>query len=139
MPRFAHDEIYKRIVPVSFDWARRASARYIRRRKVKAIRGEDFYRVIRLCGQSDQLRLIASCEVVRSPHPLYLRALAFERSRNYNLLESELRENSDPLSFKTVLQAGRFVENREKRACVSREAFQSRIFEDKLRQSSDGQ
>ena len=83
MPRFAHDEIYKRIVPNSFNWARRASARYIRRRKVKAIRGKDFYSIIKFCGQGEQLRSIASCEVLRSPLPLYLRAMAFERSRNY--------------------------------------------------------
>lgn len=139
MPRFVHDEIYKRIVPASFNWARRAFARYVRRRKVKAIRGENFDSVVRLCGQGEQLRLIASHEVVRSSHPLYLCSLAFERSRNYHILESELRQNSSPDSFKTVLQAGRLVQNRENRACVSREAFQSRIYEDKLRQSSDGQ
>ena len=139
MPRFAHDQIFKRIVSVSFDWARRASARYVRRRKVKAIRGKNFFSVVRLCGQSEQLRFIASREVVLSPHPLYLRALAFERSRNYNVLESELRQNSISDSFKTVLQAGRVVENRENRACLGREAFQSRIYEGQLRQSSDGQ
>lgn len=139
MPRFAHDEIYKRIVPSSFNWSRRASARLVRRRKVKAIRGKDFYSIVKFCGQGEQLRIIASREVVRSPYPLYLRAMAFERSRNYDVLESELRQNSSPDSFKTVLQAGRFVENREVRACLSREAFQSRIYQDKLRQSSDGQ
>lgn len=139
MPRFAHDEIYKRIIPSSFNWARRASAKYVRRRKIKAIRGENFFSIVKFCGQSEQLRLIASREVARSPLPLYLRALAFERCSNYNLLESELRENSSPHSFKTVLQAGRFIENRENRDCARREAFQSRIYGDKLRQSSDGQ
>lgn len=139
MPRFAHDKIYKRIVPASFDWARRASARFIRRAKVKAVRGENFDIVLRFCGQSELLRLIASHEVLYSPHPLYLRSMAFERSCNYNLLESELRKNSSLDSFKTVLQAGSIVENREIRNQISRDAFQSRIYEDKLRQSSDGQ
>lgn len=139
MPRFAHDEIYKRIVPSSFDWIRRTSARYVRRTKIKAIRGKDFFTVLRLCGQSEQLRLIASHEVVRSPHPLYVRAMAFERSRNNDLLVRELRQDSASNSFKAILQAGRLVQNRENRALISREAFQSRIYEDKLRQSSDGQ
>lgn len=139
MPRFAHDQIYKRIIPASFNWARRVSARYIRRTKVKAIRRENFCSVLRLCGQGDQLRSIASHKVIRSPHPLYLRALAFERSRNNVLFVAELRQSAASDRFKDIVQAGRFIENRENRARVSREAFQSRIYEDKLRQSSDGQ
>lgn len=138
LPRYAHDYFYK-FNDSSFCWPRDGFRRSLRRAKIKAVRGTDFYRLPFISFNRPEFRSSFCPPSVSRSIPLYRWALAYERSKHNESTLRQLREGQTKNLFKTYREAANFVSSVDYVSAFERETSKQRKYEDSLRLVKDGQ
>ena len=140
LPRYAHDAFFHRSVSRygRSAWTRVSFRRCFRERKIKAVRGETFYRFPIFQREGWRFRSAYRPKVVCRPLPLYSRSLAFERERHFNSTLAELQKSTRSL-VKNHSKAFRFISARDALQAFERDAAASFKYSESLRRSTDGQ
>lgn len=139
LPRYAHDYFYKVSACRPVRWSQLAVIGFFRKRKVRAIKGERFYKLFNLRRLPEKFRTDSRPRGLSRPIPLYRRALALERSEHYSRFATALRQGVSNGTFKNLRDASYWLSHSDFLQAFERENAENSKYFESIRQVRDGQ